>query len=82
MRLARRKVLAAAPAATLGAGALIGAALPTPASGCSAPPRRCPGPGGVYNPVPKLVGFEATWTGGDRNGFYGAGEVNAYNAVQ
>ncbi|GAB3848901.1 S8 family serine peptidase [Dactylosporangium cerinum] len=41
-----------------------------------------PCPSGVYNPVPKLVGFEATCTGGNRNGFYGAGEVNAYNAVQ
>jgi subtilisin family serine protease len=41
-----------------------------------------PCPTGVYNPVPELVGFEATCTGGDRNGFYGAGEVNAYNAVQ
>ncbi|WP_308195404.1 S8 family serine peptidase [Dactylosporangium sp. AC04546] len=41
-----------------------------------------PCPTGVYNPVPKLAGFEATCTGGNRNGFYGAGEVNAYNAVR
>jgi subtilisin family serine protease len=40
-----------------------------------------PCPDGVYNPVPKLVGYEATCTGGNRNGFYGAGEVNAFNAV-
>jgi subtilisin family serine protease len=40
-----------------------------------------PCPTGVYNPVPKLTGFEATCTGGNRNGFYGAGEINAYNAV-
>jgi subtilisin family serine protease len=39
-------------------------------------------PSGVYNPVPLLQGFEATCSGGNRNGFYGAGEVNAYNAVQ
>ncbi|MET7422409.1 S8 family serine peptidase [Dactylosporangium sp. NPDC005555] len=41
-----------------------------------------PCPSGVYNPVPLLQGFEATCSGGNRNGFYGAGEVNAYNAVR
>jgi subtilisin family serine protease len=41
-----------------------------------------PCPSGVYNPVPKLQGFEASCTGGNRTGFYGAGEVDAYNAVQ
>ena len=41
-----------------------------------------PCPEGVYNPVPELTGYEATCTGGERNSFYGAGEVNAYNAVQ
>ncbi|MEV4132960.1 S8 family serine peptidase [Dactylosporangium sp. NPDC049742] len=41
-----------------------------------------PCPSGIYNPVPKLVGFEATCSGGNRNGFYGAGEINAYNVVQ
>jgi len=38
-----------------------------------------PCPEGVYEPVP---GFPATCTGGQRNGFYGAGNVNAFNAVQ
>lgn len=41
-----------------------------------------PCPSGVYNPVPKLVGYEATCSGGNRNGFYGAGEINAYNVVR
>ncbi|WP_328414482.1 S8 family serine peptidase [Micromonospora sp. NBC_00389] len=41
-----------------------------------------PCPAGVYNPVPKLAGFEATCSGGARNSFYGAGEVNAYNVVK
>ncbi len=36
-------------------------------------------PEGVYEPRP---GFPATCTGGERNGFYGAGNVNALNAVQ
>jgi len=36
-------------------------------------------PAGVYEPRP---GFPATCTGGERNGFYGAGNVNAFNAVQ
>ncbi|MEV1287452.1 S8 family serine peptidase [Micromonospora sp. NPDC049679] len=41
-----------------------------------------PCPSGVYNPVPALEGYEATCTGGNRNGFYGAGEINAYNVVK
>jgi subtilisin family serine protease len=41
-----------------------------------------PCPAGVYNPVPTLTGYEATCTGGARNGFYGTGEVNAYNVVK
>ena len=41
-----------------------------------------PCPAGVYNPVPVLSGYEATCTGGARNGFYGAGMVNAYNVVK
>ena len=36
-------------------------------------------PDGVYEPRP---GYPATCTGGERNGFYGAGNVNALNAVQ
>ena len=36
-------------------------------------------PEGVYEPRP---GFPATCTGGERNGFYGAGNVNALNVVQ
>ena len=36
-------------------------------------------PEGVYEPRP---GYPATCTGGERNGFYGAGNVNALNAVQ
>ena len=36
-------------------------------------------PVGVYEPRP---GFPATCTGGDRNGFYGAGNVNAFNVVK
>lgn len=38
-----------------------------------------PCPDGVYEPRP---GWPATCTGGERNGFYGAGNVNAFNAVQ
>ena len=38
-----------------------------------------PCPEGVYEPV---AGYPATCTGGQRNGFYGAGNVNALNAVQ
>ncbi|MBR7744575.1 S8 family peptidase [Phycicoccus sp. BSK3Z-2] len=41
-----------------------------------------PCPDGVYNPTPALGDtYEATCTGGARNGFYGAGEVNALAAV-
>ena len=38
-----------------------------------------PCPEGVFEPV---AGYPATCTGGQRNGFYGAGNVNAYNAVK
>jgi hypothetical protein len=38
-------------------------------------------PEGVYDPRPGLP-YQATCTGGNRNGFYGAGNVNALNAVQ
>ncbi len=44
-----------------------------------------PCPDGVYNPVPNItsgVDYSATCTGGQRNGFYGAGEVNAFNVVR
>ncbi|HKA68431.1 MAG TPA: S8 family serine peptidase, partial [Actinomycetes bacterium] len=40
-----------------------------------------PCPDGLYDPRPGLPQFQATCTGGERNGFYGAGEVNAFNAV-
>lgn len=43
----------------------------------TATPLACPD--GVYEPRP---GYPATCTGGERNGFYGAGNVNAFNAVQ
>lgn len=43
----------------------------------TATPIACPE--GVYEPRP---GWPATCTGGERNGFYGAGNVNAFNAVQ
>lgn len=44
---------------------------------------RLPCPAGVYNPTPALGStYEATCRGGARNGFYGAGEVNAYNVVR
>ncbi|MFD5865038.1 S8 family serine peptidase [Agromyces sp. NPDC127015] len=46
----------------------------------TATPIACPD--GVYNPVPNLPGYEATCTGGERNGFYGAGNVNAFNVVK
>ncbi|MEU8025794.1 MULTISPECIES: S8 family peptidase [Micromonospora] len=46
--------------------------------------RSCPA--GVYNPVPLIPtgphAYDATCSGGARNGFYGAGTVNAYNAVK
>lgn len=40
-----------------------------------------PCPPGVYDPRPGLGQFQAECTGGSRNSFYGAGEVNAFNAV-
>lgn len=40
-----------------------------------------PCPPGVYNPRPGLNIYLAECSGGSRNGFYGAGEVNAYNVV-
>ncbi|MGW9183580.1 S8 family peptidase [Agromyces sp. NPDC055661] len=43
----------------------------------TATPIACPP--GVFEPRP---GYPATCTGGQRNGFYGAGNVNALNAVQ
>ncbi|MEU4781452.1 S8 family serine peptidase [Micromonospora sp. NPDC023633] len=43
-------------------------------------------PGGVYNPVPLIAAgpnaYDATCSGGQHNGFYGAGMVNAYNVVK
>lgn len=36
-------------------------------------------PEGIYEPRP---GWPATCTGGERNGFYGAGNVNAFNVVK
>ncbi|MDT0529039.1 S8 family serine peptidase [Micromonospora sp. DSM 115977] len=43
-------------------------------------------PGGVYNPVPLIAAgpnaYDATCSGGKRNGFYGSGMVNAYNVVR
>ena len=41
-----------------------------------------PCPEGIYDPRPGLDQFLAECTGGNRNGFYGAGEVNAFNAVR
>lgn len=41
-----------------------------------------PCPEGIYNPRPGLDQYLAECIGGSRNGFYGAGEVNAYNAVR
>jgi subtilisin family serine protease len=41
-----------------------------------------PCPEGIYNPRPGLPQFLAECTGGTRNSFYGAGEVNAFNAVK
>ena len=41
-----------------------------------------PCPEGVYNPRPGLDQYLAECSGGNRNGFYGAGEVNAFNAVK
>jgi len=49
----------------------------------TAQPIACPD--GVYNPVPNHTAgphaYDATCSGGARNGFYGAGEVDALNAV-
>ncbi|SCF10537.1 Subtilase family protein [Micromonospora coriariae] len=40
-------------------------------------------PAGVYNPVPLLgAAYDATCSGGARNGFYGAGMVSAYDVVR
>ncbi|MFC4020080.1 S8 family serine peptidase [Micromonospora sp. GCM10011542] len=40
-------------------------------------------PEGVYNPAPLLGAvYNATCSGGERNSFYGAGMVNAYNVVK
>ncbi len=41
-----------------------------------------PCPEGVYDPRPGLDQYRAECTGGARNGFYGAGEVNALDAVK
>jgi subtilisin family serine protease len=41
-----------------------------------------PCPEGIYNPRPGLDQFLAECSGGTRNSFYGAGEVNAANAVK
>ncbi|MBO4207880.1 S8 family peptidase [Micromonospora echinofusca] len=47
----------------------------------TADPIACPA--GVYNPVPLLAtNYDATCYGGQRNGFYGAGMVNAEQAVK
>lgn len=43
---------------------------------------RLPCPDGVYNPRPGLPQYLAECTGGAVNGFYGAGEVNAFNVVK
>jgi subtilisin family serine protease len=40
-----------------------------------------PCPPGVYDPRPSLPQFRAECSGGNRTSFYGAGEVNALNAV-
>lgn len=41
-----------------------------------------PCPEGVYDPRPGLDQYLATCIGGERNGFYGAGEVNAFAVVR
>jgi subtilisin family serine protease len=41
-----------------------------------------PCPEGIYNPRPGLDEWLAECSGGTRNGFYGAGEINAYTAVR
>ena len=40
-----------------------------------------PCPDGIYDPRPGLPQFQAECTGGNHNSFYGAGVVNAANAV-
>ncbi|WP_446215448.1 hypothetical protein [Micromonospora sp. IBHARD004] len=46
--------------------------------------RSCPA--GVYNPAPLHpagpTAYDATCSGGERNGFYGAGMVDAFNVVK
>ena len=42
---------------------------------------RLPCPTGIYNPRPEYPQYLAKCTGGAVNGFYGAGEINAFNAV-
>jgi subtilisin family serine protease len=41
-----------------------------------------PCPEGVYDPRPGLPIYQAECTGGARNSFYGAGNVNAFNVVR
>ncbi len=41
-----------------------------------------PCPDGVYDPRPGLPQYQAECSGGKRNSFYGAGEVNAFNVVR
>ena len=41
-----------------------------------------PCPPGVYDPRPTLPQYQAVCTGGQRNSFYGAGEVNAFSVVR
>lgn len=52
--------------------------------GTTAEAKSCPA--GVYNPVPLIAAgpnaYDATCSGGQRNGFYGDGMVNAYNVVR
>jgi subtilisin family serine protease len=43
---------------------------------------RLPCPTGVYNPRPGFPQYLAECTGGAFNGFYGAGEINAFNVVK
>ena len=49
---------------------------------CWSAPRSLPCPPGVYDPRPGLDQFKAECRGGSRNSFYGAGEINAFNAVK
>jgi hypothetical protein len=41
-----------------------------------------PCPPGICDPRPGLDQFKAECRGGSRNSFYGAGEINAFNAVR